>query len=253
MNEPPAFTREQSRRVDEIAINEYGFSGLVLMENAGRGACETLLEFDASLRKTLLTDMTGSETSRLAPELDAQVVILCGKGNNAGDGFVLARHLSIRGIATKVLLLAPPHELRGDALTNYAILKHSSLKHAGPAVIDLSQGDDFAKALDQHTGSAKWLVDALLGTGATGAPRAPYDKAIRWMNAQEAKRLALDLPTGLDCDSGIPADPTVRADLTCTFATSKVGFQKRQATEFLGEVCVVSIGVPQGLIEAIST
>src|SRR5690606_2594800 len=99
--EPFVLTREQVRRVDALAIERDGMSGLVLMENAGRGAVEALLAFDPSL-------LTGSPP----------VAILCGKGNNAGDGFVIARHLEIRGVACRVLLLAPAEQLTGDARTN---------------------------------------------------------------------------------------------------------------------------------------
>jgi len=225
MTTPLTLTREQSRRIDEIAISQYGFTGLVLMENAGRGACDVLLEFDPRPR---------------------QVAILCGKGNNAGDGFVLARHLHICGIDAKVLLLAPPQDLQGDALANYTVLKHTEVE-----IVDLSQSDSLLEELVAHAAGASWLVDALLGTGATGAPREPYDEAIHWMNAQDTKRLALDVPSGLDCDSGVAADPTVRAGLTCTFATAKVGFDQAGAAEYLGEVRVVSIGVPAELVEGI--
>src|SRR6476659_825235 len=103
--EDPILTRDQCREIDRVAIDEYGMSGLVLMENAGRG-CVDVLE-------------------RLG--IDGPVVILCGKGNNAGDGFVIARHLEIRGYSCRVLLLCPPHELRGDGATNFAILQNTNV------------------------------------------------------------------------------------------------------------------------------
>lgn len=228
MTNQPALTREQSRRIDQIAIDEYGFSGLVLMENAGRGVADVLLAHDNPNGDSQPT----------------QVAILCGKGNNAGDGFVLARHLEIRGVPSTVLLLTSPSELEGDALANYRILKHS-----GTAIFDLSVVEDLSSALEEQTKRATWLVDAMLGTGAQGAPRPPYDAAIRWINSQRIRKLALDIPSGLDCDTGEAADPTVRANVTCTFATSKVGFEEPPAEEYLGTVRVVSIGVPVQIIE----
>src|SRR5439155_17919856 len=127
---------------------------------------------------------------------------VCGKGNNAGDGFVIAKHLDLRGVTVKVLLLGPPDELRGDAAANYIIMQRSGLQ-----IVDLARQFSVT-AFDSELASSDWIVDALLGTGATGTPRPPMDAAIRRMNANAAKRLAVDLPSGLDCDTGEPADPT---------------------------------------------
>ena len=226
---PSVLTRDQVRRVDALAIERYGMSGLVLMENAGRGAVDALLGFDPSL----LTE---------SPRSNPQVVILCGKGNNAGDGFVIARHLEIRGVAVRVLLLAPPDELAGDAKANFAILQHTDVP-----IVDVSRGL-LESQLNQNAASAAWLVDALLGTGATGEPREPFATAIRWMNAQPARRLAVDLPSGLDCDSGELSAATVRADLTTTFVAAKPGFLVPQAKPYVGEVRIIDIGVPVKVI-----
>ena len=228
---PTVLTREQVRRVDALAIERYGMTGLVLMENAGRGAVDALLEFDPALH--------GIDRS-----IDAvpQVVILCGKGNNAGDGFVIARHLEIRGVAATVLLLAPPSELAGDALANHAILQHTDVP-----IVDLSHGP-LESQLAQQAAGARWLVDAILGTGATGEPREPFATAILWMNAQPARRLAVDVPSGLDCDTGRAAAATVRADLTTTFVAAKPGFLVPQAKPYVGELRVIDIGVPLRLV-----
>jgi NAD(P)H-hydrate epimerase len=231
--QPPVLTREQVRRVDSLAIERYGMSSLVLMENAGRGAVDVLLAFDPSLQ---------DET----PGSNPRVVIFCGKGNNGGDGFVIARHLEIRGVAVRVLLLAPPSELGGDAHANYAILQHTDVP-----IIDVSPGS-IEPQLEQHAAGAAWLVDALLGTGATGEPREPFATAIRWMNAQPARRLAVDLPSGLDCDTGQAADATVGADLTTTFVAAKLGFLAPQAKPYVGELRVIDIGVPVKVISEVA-
>jgi NAD(P)H-hydrate epimerase len=219
-------TRQQAREIDSIATGRYGIPGIVLMENAGRGVVDVLLGVDPGL----------AEQAR-------SVVILCGKGNNAGDGLVIARHLEIRGVSAQVLLLASPTELRGDARTNYEILVHADVP-----MIDLSAVADLPATLANETSDVRWIVDALLGTGARGEPREPLATAIRWMNLQPARRLAVDVPSGLDCDTGQAAVATVRADHTCTFVAPKIGFRMPAAGKFLGQQHVVSIGLPQRLI-----
>jgi NAD(P)H-hydrate epimerase len=102
--------------------------------------------------------------------------------------------------------------------------------------------------LEELARDAAWLIDAMLGTGAVGEPRPPFDAAIDWMNAQPARKLAVDVPSGLDCDTGQPATHTIRADQTCTFAAMKIGFTQPSAKPFTGTVDVCDIGVPPRLI-----
>jgi NAD(P)H-hydrate epimerase len=232
MIKSPALTRAQSRELDRRAIEELGIPGLVLMENAGRG-CVDVLE-------------------RLG--IDGPVAILCGKGNNAGDGFVIARHLEIRGHECRVLLLCDPQELRGDAGTNFAILQKTNAP-----IIDISP--ERAELLGTRRGEASlppgelknaaWLIDALLGTGAQGEPRPPFDTAIDWINKRGADThvLAVDVPSGLDCDTGLPSTHTVRADHTCTFAAMKIGLTEPTAKPFTGVIHICDIGVPPQLID----
>lgn len=213
----------QLREVDRRAIKEYGMSGLVLMENAGRGCVDVMCQLGCR----------------------GPVVVVCGKGNNAGDGFVIARHLDLRGIPVRVVLLSSPAELRGDAAANFAILSKCGVPRS-----DLSRAFDTA-TFDSQLAGCEWIVDALLGTGATGAPRPPFDAAIRRMNAAPGRWLAVDLPSGLDCDTGEPAEPTFRADCTCTFVAPKIGFANPAAAAFLGQIQVIDIGAPRRLIEEI--
>jgi NAD(P)H-hydrate epimerase len=233
---PPILNREQSRAVDRIAIDQLGITSLVLMENAGRG-CVDVLE-------------------RLGT--DGPVVILCGKGNNAGDGFVIARHLAIRNHDCRVILLCDPSELTGDAATNFAILQHcnvpmidasgASAGYPRSGSASAVPNDALMQFLDQQGVGATWLIDAILGTGARGEPRPPFDTAIDWINAQPAKKLAVDIPSGLDCDTGQPAKHTIRADHTCTFATMKIGFTQPAAKPFTGQVHICAIGLPPELL-----
>ncbi len=212
--------RDQSRAIDRIAVERYGMTGLVLMENAGRGVADLLREFRPR----------------------GSVVVCCGKGNNAGDGFVIARHLRLGDVPVRVLLLSDSSELTGDAAANFNILQKTDVP------IDLFARPFDAEKFQAVVNAAEWIVDALLGTGAKGDPRPPFDEAIRRMNAAPAKKLAVDLPSGLDCDSGRPASSTVRADVTATFVALKIGFQNPAARPFTGQVRVLGIGVPQTII-----
>jgi NAD(P)H-hydrate epimerase len=218
-----SLSRAQVRDVDRRAIAEYSMSGLVLMENAGRGCADTLVRLGCR----------------------GPVVIACGRGNNAGDGFVIARHLDLRGVPVRVLVFGRASELEGDAAANYAILAK-----CGVPIVELSSKPT-AEQIDRELHGVEWLVDALLGTGAVGNPRFPMDLAIQRMNASPAKKLAVDLPSGLDCDSGQPAEPTFRADHTCTFVARKIGFDNPLALPWLGQMHVLDIGAPRTLVESI--
>lgn len=216
-------TREQSRLVDRLAIEEYGMTGLVLMENAGRGVADVLCGLGIA----------------------GPVVICCGKGNNAGDGFVIARHLDLRGHRVRVLLWAETGELSGDAAANFRILQKTDVP------IEIFGNRHDAARLDIFLKDAAWIVDGLLGTGARGEPRAPLDAVIDQLNAASAPKLAIDLPSGLDCDIGEAASHTIRAVETCTFVTAKPGFLVPAALPYVGRLHVLDIGQPRGLVERI--
>jgi NAD(P)H-hydrate epimerase len=191
------------------------------MENAGRGAAEVLMSLGVS----------------------GLVTICCGKGNNGGDGFVIARHLDNRSLPVRVFLFTKSEELTGDALINYRIIAKSGL----PITIypDASFDD---RALSGELARSAWIVDALFGTGLTGAVRPPFDRVIAAINASKARVLAVDIPSGLDCDTGEPLGPTVRANHTVTFVAMKKGFANAAAKEWLGQVHVVDIGAPRTLL-----
>jgi NAD(P)H-hydrate epimerase len=215
--------RRQVRQVDERAVKEYGMSSLVLMENAGRGVADMLCQ----------SGVHGS------------VVICCGKGNNGGDGFVIARHLDLRGVTVKVLLFTDPAGLTGDAAANFRILEMCGI------LIEIFADPLASARLDHQLAAAEWIVDALLGTGAMGEPRSPYDQAIARINAAGKPVVAVDLPSGLDCDSGKPAANTIRAAHTCTFVAAKPGFFAPGAEQFTGQIHVLDIGSPRKLINEI--
>ncbi len=218
------FNRQQCRDVDRRAMQEYGLPGAVLMENAGRGVAAKIVELGCH----------------------GPVLICCGKGNNGGDGLVIARHLDLRGIAAHTLLWADPAELTGDAALNYRVVERAGL----PMTV---LGSEVATArLTDHLRHAAWIVDALLGTGATGEPRSPYAAVIDQLNASQLPIAAVDLPSGLDCDSGTPAMHTIRARHTCTFVGCKPGFLVPGAAEYTGQVHIIDIGVPRSLLAEVT-
>ncbi len=225
-----SLTREEVRAVDRRAINEFGMTGLVLMENAGRGAAEHLLTLG----------------------IDGPVVICAGKGNNGGDGFVIARHLELLGCDVRVLLFANPSELFGDAAANWRILEAAET----PRVV-LGRQPTLSD-IDHALSHADWIVDALLGTGTNGEVREPYRTAITAISRAARKVFAVDVPSGLDCDSGelietLAGGTTVcvRATHTATFVARKRGFDNPASQAFTGEVHVVGIGVPKKLLDEV--
>lgn len=226
---PLTLSVEQSRQVDTAAIRQYGISGLVLMENAGREAARWI----------------AGSVDRVA-----DVCILCGKGNNAGDGYVIARHLQcdlaarVDGRRTsqstvRIVSVVDPAELRGDAATNQAI--------ARAAEIPIDVVADPAEVAGK-IGAPEVVIDCLLGTGAVGPPRGLIATAIRVANSLAAWRVAIDVPSGLDADSGVVHDPTFHAAATLTFVARKTGFEHPAAASQLGEIVVLPIGIPWQLL-----
>ena len=210
---------EESRNVDWVAKSQGHIMGIVLMENAGRGIAEILL----------------------AEKPKGKVVICCGRGNNGGDGFVIARHLNAAGVDVQVLLFVDPKELMGDACMNHAIIAQSDI----PMKVLISPSREDLKSIFND---AVWVVDALVGTGHKGGLRSPFDIVVGQINESGVKVLAVDLPSGLDADTGIASDPTIKATITATMVTPKTGFQNPEAQTYLGKLMVVGIGLPKWLL-----
>jgi NAD(P)H-hydrate epimerase len=198
----------QQRALDEWAINECGIAGLELMERAGVG----------------LADVVHSR----APS--GPIALVCGKGNNGGDGLVCARVLRERGREARVLLLGAAEELRGDARTNYERLTGDPPEPFEPALL----------------GGASGIVDAILGTGFSGEPREPAKGAIEAINSTEATVIACDVPSGVDASTGEVHGAAVRAQATVTFHAAKPGLWIAPGKDHAGEVTVIDIGIPPG-------
>jgi NAD(P)H-hydrate epimerase len=213
--------REQSRAVDQIATDKYWMPSIILMENAARQGADL--------------------AERIVAKNPARFQILCGPGNNGGDGLAMARHLHSRGHRVKILLLADPAKYKGDALINWNIVQAMQIPHA-----PLTSQSKFAADL---------LIDALFGTGLTEAPRDPFANIALSVNNSGIPILAIDIPSGLDCNTGISHGPVaIRAAYTITFVAEKIGFANPAAAQYLGQVSVADIGCPKECInEALST
>lgn len=251
----PPLTREQVRRVDRIAIETFGIPGVVLMENAGRSAAEAILKLWRSL-----------------PVQDGRdVVVLCGGGGNGGDGYVIARHLQIAlknerakrdgagSPQVSIIAVKEPASLTGDAAVFAEVARRMGLE------IHLALSPEAVQAQAGRLAAAGLLVDAMLGTGFRGPVRPPVSTMIelcnQWREADRGRSkdgrphrlvVAIDLPSGLDADTGEPAVPggeAIEADLTVTFVAEKVGFARPGAARYLGKVVVGEIGAPAEVVE----
>jgi NAD(P)H-hydrate epimerase len=214
-------SREQTRELDRRATEQFGVPGVVLMENAGRGMAELLRSLG----------------------INGLVVICCGKGNNGGDGFVIARHLDNAGFRIRVLLFADPAQLTGDAAINHRILAAAGVAveiFAGPSPDEVRLRGELA--------GADWIVDALFGSGLRGSVGPPFDRVIATINAAGVRVFAVDSPSGLDCDTGLPLGIAIRAQHTATVAAMKKGFLQPSAVEWLGQVHLIDMGAPRAVL-----
>jgi ADP-dependent NAD(P)H-hydrate dehydratase / NAD(P)H-hydrate epimerase len=217
----PVLTRAQMRAFDRCAIDDCHVPGLVLMENAGRGAADVI-------------------TALYAPA-GLRIVVVCGTGNNGGDGFVVARHMLGRGADVSVVLAGKSEGLRGDAATN-----HRAFTGLGGGVVELSPG--FAAAdLERALAGADLIVDALFGTGLDRPIEGFFEPFVVAINAAPATTIALDLPSGLDADTGAVLGAVVRADVTVTFGHMKAGLVTPAGAGAAGRVEIVGLGVPASL------
>jgi hydroxyethylthiazole kinase-like uncharacterized protein yjeF len=219
-----SLSRDEVRAIDRVAIETLGVPGMVLMENAGRQVADAVAD--------LLGGPGGLGGRRVA--------IVTGSGNNGGDGFVVARHLSLRGVRVVVFMIAPAEKLTGDAATNHAISAKLGLDLRFVGAADLAGLAGQLRGFDA-------IVDAIGGTGIRGPLRGEQAEAVEQINAAARPVVAVDIPTGLDCDTGLAAGPTVRAAITVTFVARKKGFDNPASAEFTGEVRVADIGIPGDL------
>ncbi len=212
-------TRQEIRAVDTWAINTLGVPGVVLMENAGRSCAELIKE-------------------KLAKVARPKVCIFCGTGNNGGDGYVIARHLLNSGFDISVVICGEPSKIKGDAKINLDILEKM-----GQRLEMLDMGEDIASQVKTLTNKADMIVDAIFGTGLAGQLSDEYKQLVENINSQNKPVLAVDIPSGLDCDTGRLLGAAIKATYTVTFVAAKKGFTEKASAEYTGQVFVASIGV----------
>lgn len=213
-------SRQQVRSFDAWAINEAAIPGVVLMENAGRSCAEYIIQRFKSSRET-------------------KVCIFCGTGNNGGDGYVIARHLNNAGFKTAVVICGDKTKIKGDARINLDIIEK-----LGVMISELDIcSDNVFQQVRKFTTSCDMVVDALLGTGLKGQLSSECAQLITCLNACECPIMAVDIPSGLDCDTGLPLPVCIEAELTVTFVAVKKGFVLPEAVKATGRIFIASIGV----------
>jgi NAD(P)H-hydrate epimerase len=247
-------SRVEVRRLDAQASSELALPTLILMENAGRGAAGWLAELVGAIAPVAGGRPYSSSPSPLAPDSPhgpplPRVLVLCGPGNNGGDGGVVARHLDAWGFAVRIIWFARSDQIRGDAAIQWSILQKSGVQQSAWFDKHNSDSELDASHLDAILAEADWLIDALLGTGLSRPLEGPLHAVIKAMNCSGKPIFALDLPSGLDADSGQPLGVAVRAFATATFVAPKLGFAAPGAHEYTGEVVVIDIGLPRRLLE----
>jgi ADP-dependent NAD(P)H-hydrate dehydratase / NAD(P)H-hydrate epimerase len=219
-------TAMQMAEVDRLTTELYLMPSILLMENAGRSFAD--------------------ELEKAYPGLQSKnVVILCGRGNNGGDGFVAARYLSLRGVKPSILFFSDPAKLRGDALTNYEIAQAMGIP------IRILSTLDEAKSYLRKAPAPDVVVDALFGTGLSKPIGADFRPMIDWINKASSSAFiaAVDIPSGLFADSPLIPGPAVKANLTVTFSALKLAHVVPPASDFAGKIALMPIGSPQALLE----
>jgi hydroxyethylthiazole kinase-like uncharacterized protein yjeF len=218
-------TAEEMQELDRKAIETYRIPGIVLMENAGRGAADVI--------------------SNSFPEIHKKkIAIIAGKGNNGGDGFVIARYLLNQGIYVRVYLLTDPKGLRGDAETNFSIFHRMKGE-----VISVPSSKDYIK-VKKDLEKFDILVDGIFGTGLDAEVRGYYREVIDHLNTLQRPIVAIDIPSGLDANTGKPLGTAIRASLTITFGLPKIGHLIPPGLDYVGKkVKVIDIGIPKKLVE----
>jgi len=217
----PAVTAAQMREVDRATIQDVGVPGVVLMENAGRSCVETIFE-------------------RFPERLRQGVAVLCGKGNNGGDGFVIARHLTNYGVDLRVYLFGKVKDIKGDARINLDAARAMGIKIT--EVLD-------ARSLRTVNVNAGLIVDAIFGTGLERPLGGHFSKAVDKVNRSGAAVLAVDMPSGLQSDSGRAGGTCVDADVTVTFGLPKIGQLIEPGRSLCGSLIVADISIPNDVVE----
>ncbi|MBU4421013.1 MAG: NAD(P)H-hydrate epimerase, partial [Proteobacteria bacterium] len=219
-------TAGEMQEMDRQTIESYGLPGRVLMENAGLGATRILLKQFKGL-------------------VDKKVGIVAGRGNNGGDGFVMARYLSQKGISVTVYLLAKKSMVKGDAAENLNLLAPLDI-----TVIEMPDQKSFSKNKTSMLHQDIW-IDAILGTGLKSDVKGYFRKIIEFINSLEKPVFSVDIPSGLNADTGRPCGACIQAHTTATFAFAKTGHLIFPGAGYTGNLEIIDIGIPNYIAEKV--
>ena len=214
-------TVEEILRIEQSASRDCGIPELLLMENAGRSVSEVIFR----------------------DYKPCKVLIFVGKGNNGGDGLVVARHLVNRGFSVQVILLEHPSRLKPDALMNFNVVSKSEI----PLLLMIAASeDDFLK----HVQNTDLIVDAIFGVGIHGPLSGVFEQAVLAINRSHRQVISIDVPSGLNADTGSVHGVAVKATRTVTLALPKTGLFEGEGPRYAGEIETVDIGLPRQLLQS---
>ena len=219
-------TANEMQQIDRQTIESFGIPGRILMENAGRGATRFIFEQFSDLK-------------------NKRVGVIAGRGNNGGDGFVIARYLAQSGIAVQVYLLAAKNQVKGDAAANLNLLKPLEIP-----VIEVPDEISFS-AYESDMADLDIWIDAILGTGLKSDVKGYFQNVIDFINALNKPVLAVDIPSGLNSDTGQPCGTCIRASATATFGFAKPGHMTYPGASCIGALEIVDIGIPPYIVETV--
>ena len=212
-----ALTAQQAAQIDKQAKEQLGIQPLVLMENAGRGVAEVILGL-------------------VGEDRNSRIAIFCGRGNNAGDGFVAARHLIVRGQGVDIYLLAQQGQIKNEAEINLNILKNLTNR-----IFEIKDSKELESI---KLGDYAIIVDALLGIGLKGNVDGLFKGAISLINKSKVPTVAVDIPSGLDATTGQIHNIAICADTTITLMAKKQGLLLKEGPKYSGKIIVKDLGLP---------
>ena len=218
-------TANQMKEMDKKTIESFGIPGLVLMENAGRGAFEYLIR-------------------KFKEPKTKKIAVLAGSGNNGGDGFVIARYLMEKGIIVTIFLLSSKDKVTGDARTNLNLAKKLCDRSCNSSIFEIPDANTFKKQKSLIL-NHDLFIDAILGTGLNSEVKGFFKDAIELINSSQSPVFAVDIPSGLHSDTGQPLGVAVKADATSTFAFAKVGHILYPGNNYTGDLEIIDIGIPK--------
>ncbi|HOX54674.1 MAG: NAD(P)H-hydrate epimerase [Candidatus Omnitrophica bacterium] len=217
---------KQIQKLDNIAINKYKVDSLFLMENAGKAVAEEVL-------------------SILKKRKFKKIAVICGKGNNGGDGLVAARYLVSRGFEVKNFLIGKVKEITSDSRANLDILLN--LNQNIFEILDIRTFNGYKKIIKD----CEMVIDAIFGVGLKGEVKEPAKTIINFLNRSRKVVVSVDVPSGLDATSGLVLGACVKASSTVSFTLAKKGFFINDGPKFIGKLKVVDIGIPKNLMRAV--